>query len=94
MEEDLITDWAWFDVVESTQLFSDPVYLRINGLSYGVLAPANIEVIHPEQETVAVVTLLGFPENVAQTAAEDCQGLIRYDDKPPLSLTPGEPFRP
>jgi hypothetical protein len=94
MEEDLITDWVWFDVVESAQLSPDPVYMRINGLSYGVLAPASIEIIHPEQQTVAVVTLLGFPESTARTAAEDCQGLIRYDDKPPLSLTAEEPFRP
>lgn len=94
LQEDLITDWIWFEVADSAQLAPGPVYMRINGLSYGILAPASIEVIHPDQQTVAVVTLLGLQESVAQIAIEDCQGLIRYDDKPPLNLTAGEPFRP
>ncbi len=92
--EDVITDWVFFDIVEDEQLFDDPIYLRINGLSSGVLAPVTISTVHPQQKTVAVITFLGVSEQVAELAAENCEVLVRWDDKGPHILSMGEAFLP
>lgn len=92
--EDVITEWVFFEVVEDERLFDDPIYLRINGLSSGVLAPVTISKVHPQQKTVAVITFLGVSEQVAELAAENCEVLVRWDDKGPQLLTMGEAFLP
>lgn len=84
----------FFEVVEDEQLFDDPIYLRINGLSADVLAPVTISTVHPQQKTVAVITFLGVSEQVAELAAENCEVLVRWDDKAPQLLSMGEAFLP
>jgi hypothetical protein len=91
--DDLATEWVFFEVSEDATLLLEQVYLRINGLSTGKLTPINLEALHPEQTAIAVVTYVGIPESAAKLA-RDCEGLVRWDDKNPVLLTPGEPFRP
>ena len=92
-QEDFSSEWVLFDVSEDAILYNQLIYLRLSGLSTGILAPSDLLIVHPDQPTVAIITFLGLTEDVAKQASE-CEGLIRWDDKPPWLLTPGEPFRP
>jgi hypothetical protein len=96
IEETIGGEWRWFNATDEAQLFESPIFLRLAGLSHGLLAPIEIDTIHPEQATIAVVTILGVTlENVElATSSPDCEVLIRWDDKTPKNLVAGEPFQP
>jgi len=92
--EDVSTEWVFFKVTEEEKIYEDPIFLRINGLSQGVLAPVTMDTVHPEQPTVAVITFLGVSDHIAELAAENCEVFVRWDDKPPQQLTIGGVFLP
>lgn len=73
-----------------------PVYLRLSGLSLTTLGPTFITAIHPDQRTIAVITFVGLPKAVAEEAAssEDCEVIIRIDDRATMTLVPGEIYQP
>jgi hypothetical protein len=98
-QETVRGEWQWFQVSEDAILQPAPIYLRLGGLSTGPLAPFNIERIHPDQATLAVVTFLGVKlediEAVQSTpGASACEVVIRWDDKGSRNLEPGEYFQP
>ena len=90
--DDFSTEWIYFEVLDDEVLFEDAVYLRISGLSTGILAPATMDTINVQQKTVAVITFLGVSEHIAELAADNCEVLLRWDDKSPQLLTIGEVF--
>jgi hypothetical protein len=92
-QNDFSSEWILFDVSEDAQRYDQPIYLRLSGMSTGILSPQNILIIHPDQPTTAIITFLGLTEDIARQAS-DCEGLIRWDDKNPVLLTPSDPFRP
>ncbi len=92
--EDVSTDWIYFDVLEDGQVADEMVYFRLAGLSTGILTPINLNAIQVGQKTTAVITFVGVTEHVAEMAAENCEALVRWDDKPPQILTIGEVFIP
>jgi hypothetical protein len=89
-------EWQNFRVSEDVSRFVAPVFLRLGGLSYGRLGPISTDAIHPQQATIAVVTILGVSaEDAARMATTaECQVLMRWDDVATQLLIPGEPFQP
>lgn len=89
-------EYRFFQVTGATPAFDDPVYLRLAGLSTGPLAPINLEAIHPEQVTIAVVTILGVSEEQALNAADssECEVVFGWDGISAQSLVAGAPFQP
>lgn len=89
-------DYRLFQVTNAASLFQNPIYFRLAGLSTGVLAPINVDVIHPEQATIAVVTIIGVTEEQASAAAEveSCQVVFGWDGQAAETLIAGEPFQP
>ncbi len=76
-------------------LQEDPIYFRLGGPSYDQVAPIGLgTAIHPDQKTVAVVTIVGIPQTVTKQVQEECEVLIRWDGQLPQSLAPQEPFQP
>ena len=70
------------------------VYLRFDGPGRHVLSPADLPNVHPDDTTVAVVTLAGMTEAEAEGARTDCDGSVVYDGLDAEALEPGEPFSP
>lgn len=89
-------EYRFFQVTNAAPAFEDPVYFRLAGLSTGPLAPINLEVIHPDQITIAVVTILGISEEQALNAADSaaCEVVFGWDGMSAASLIAGEPFQP
>ncbi|MBC8508171.1 MAG: hypothetical protein ISR58_06380 [Anaerolineales bacterium] len=92
--DDVSTDWVYFEVLDEEEPSSETVFLRISGLSSGILTPININAIQMGQKTTAVITFLGVTEHIAEMAADNCEALVRWDDKSPQLLTIGETFIP
>jgi hypothetical protein len=90
------TEYRVFQVTNSVASFDGPIYLRLGGLSTGVLAPINVDSINPEQATAAVVTILGVSEEQARGASEanDCEVVVGWDGVGAENLMAGEPFQP
>ncbi|HSJ29131.1 MAG TPA: hypothetical protein VLB67_13065, partial [Acidimicrobiia bacterium] len=55
------------------------VYLRIDGPGSRLLAPSDLGAVHPDDTTVAVITLAGLTENAAEDVRSDCSASIVYD---------------
>jgi hypothetical protein len=94
--EDTITDWLLFEVSDQVLPQSEPIYLRLLGLSNEPLVPsynAN-RVIHPEQPIIAAVYLVGLSYQTANLAASGCEALILWDSGFRRTLPASEPFRP
>ncbi|MGH2619441.1 MAG: hypothetical protein ACRDHG_02565 [Anaerolineales bacterium] len=93
---DVPSEYRDFTVTQETIAFESPVYLRLGGLSTGALAPINLEAIHPDQATVAVVTLIGVTEEQARQAVQagECDMVIGWDAVNAQTLVAAEPFRP
>ena len=70
------------------------VYLRFDGPGRHLLSPADLPAVHPDDTTVAVVTLAGMTATGAEDARNDCDGSIVYDGLDPETLEPGESFSP
>ena len=90
------SEYRDFTVTQETIAFDSPVYLRLGGLSPGALALINLDAIHPDQATVAVVTLLGVTEDQARQADQtsECEIVIGWDAVNAQTLIAAEPFRP
>ena len=93
-QDDLSTEWVYFEVIDEGNPSEYMVYFRLSGLSSGILTPININAVQIGQKTTAVITFLGVTEHIAEMAAENCEALVRWDDKPPQLLTMGETFIP
>ena len=83
-----------FRVTQLTPTLQGPVYLRLGGLSDGIIMPPNVGAIHPTQETIAAVTFLGLTQEVVDEATATCTGVLEFDGDQSEILRPGEPFRP
>jgi hypothetical protein len=98
MSESSGSEWYWFTVVDWEWMpeFKLPVYLRLGGLSMGLLEPITMDTIAPEWSTIAVVTVLNLSEEDAKLAStsSDCVILINWDEVFTKVLIPGEPFQP
>ena len=70
------------------------VYLRFDGPGRHLLSPADLSTVHPEDTTVAVVTLAGMTESDVAEARTGCDASIVYDGLDPEPLAPGDPFSP
>lgn len=92
----LAGEWRDFVVTNEATPLKTPVYLRLGGLSTATLGPPNLQTIHPDQLTIARVTILGATEEQAAAAAkaEDCEVIVGWDGIRAEQLLPGEPFRP
>lgn len=73
---------------------ADPVYLRFDGPGRSLLSPADLPAIHPDDVTVAVVTVAGLTPADAEEARSECDGSVVYDGGDPEQLEPGAPFSP
>lgn len=69
------------------------VYLRLSGLSTSTLGAPDVQFINPEQETTAILTVVGISADQVEAATE-CVGEFQYDDGQSAPLEPNEPFRP
>ncbi|MEE9216491.1 MAG: hypothetical protein V3U32_03560 [Anaerolineales bacterium] len=92
----LAGEWQDFVVTNDVTPINTPVYLRLGGLSISTLGPPDILTIHPDQLTIALVTIIGVTEEQAAVAAEsdDCEIVIGWDGANAEELLPAEPYRP
>jgi hypothetical protein len=82
-----------FDVTDDAPQVGT-VYLRFDGPGRHLLSPADLAAVHPDDTTVAVVTLAGMTAAGAEEARTECNGSVVYDGLDPETLDPGEPFSP
>lgn len=92
--EDRVTEWIYFDVTEDVELLPTPVYFRMEGLSTGQLDEINLLDVHPQQENIAVVTLIGLTEDNVDLAVQNCAVFFRWDNDFIRVMEPQEPFLP
>jgi hypothetical protein len=84
-----------FIATEDAPLHDGPIYLRLNGLSIGVVDQIiePIRTIHPQQETIAVVTFPQLPEEALEPIAQQCSVTFIWDTETNIqTLEPQEPF--
>ena len=93
-QEDIKGEWVLFESSNDEVLQIQPMYLRLAGISSGILSSAFTDIIHPDQETIAVVTLLGMTENMLSMVGSECSAFIAWDDKGATSMVFGDPFQP
>jgi hypothetical protein len=93
---DFSTEWLIFKATEEVDHIPIPVYLRLNGLSVEPFSPAYMQqsVIHPDQDTAAVVHLVGLSEEQAEEAWDECEALIAWDQSSPKAMEPVDVFKP
>ena len=93
---DFNSPWRAFQVSSEQAPQPDAIYLRLQGLSQDAFIPRYMPepVIHPNQATTGIVHFLGLQKDTAEQAIESCAGLITWDQSPPQTLTPSEPFQP
>jgi hypothetical protein len=82
-----------FEVADDAQRVGT-AYLRFDGPGRHLLSPADLSAVHPDDVTVAVVTLAGMTEAEAENARTDCSGTVVYDALDPEPLEAGELFSP
>jgi len=94
-QDSLAGEWRDFVVTNDATLLNVPVYLRLGGLSTGTLALPNVRTIHPDQVTIALVTIIGVTEEQTAIAAEssDCEVIVVWEGGAE-ELSPTEPYRP
>lgn len=73
---------------------ANPVYLRVDGPGTNLLSPADMAAVHPEDTTIAAVTVAGLTVQGAEAARTECEASIVVDGGDPLPLTAGSPFSP
>lgn len=69
------------------------VHLRLQGLSTTILGPPNVQFVSTEQDTAALLTVVGLSDSEVAAAGE-CVGEVQWDDGRSAPLRPKEPFRP
>lgn len=72
----------------------ETVFLRFDGPGRSPLSPSDLGSVHPDDPTVAVVTLAGMTEADADEARARCHGTVVYDGQDPVPLVPGAYFTP
>lgn len=94
--ENTPTEWRFFEISEDVLNQPTPVYLRISGLSSDVFNTTQLadNVIHPDQQIIAVVHLVGMARSAAEMVASECEIILFLDDTGRKPLTAGEPFQP
>jgi hypothetical protein len=94
-QDSLAGEWRDFVVTNDVTPLNVPVYMRLGGLSTGALGPPNVQTIHPDQVTIALVTIVGVTEEQAAIAAEspDCEVVVVWDGGAE-ELSTAEPYRP
>ena len=94
--EDTNTGWFGFEVSEEATNYPEPVYLRLHGLSREPFNASQMStnLIHPDQQIVAIVHLVGLPAYVAERTGAGCEIVVFWDSMARQSLMPGEPFQP
>lgn len=88
------TDWIFFEVTEESSPLNQPVYLRPNWLSTDVIGGVGVGAIHPDQPTIAMISIVGLSEAAANASMSGCDIIFGYDNGVPVQLTSGSPFRP
>lgn len=73
--------------------FDDPVRLRIAGLSTTPLGPSDLSFVNPDQDTIALITVVGLSQAEVDEASQ-CTGEVFWDEGQSAPLEPEEPFRP
>lgn len=92
-EEQVASELRFFGVGPDFPTFDQPVHLRLQGLSTTTIGPPDVQVVNTEQETTALLTVVGLSDAEAE-AAEGCVGEVQWDDGQSAPLEPGAPFRP
>jgi hypothetical protein len=93
IEEKVLTGINFFGAGPDVPTNEGTVYLRPAGLSTTPLGATNVQSVSTEQETTALLTVIGLTRERAEAAAA-CSGEVEFDDGQSEPLEPGEPFRP
>ena len=82
-----------FESDSSTPLYDSDIYVRFRGLSEHKTGPTGIKHLNVEQETVALVTVLGLERAQAEEAAAECVAELRLEDGTVVLMPAAAPFR-
>jgi len=86
-----------FIATDEAPLHTGPIYLRLGGLSTGVVDQIieSIRTINPRQPTIAVVTFPRLPEEALEAITEQCSATFIWDVETNVQeLAPQTPFEP
>jgi len=92
-EEDVKSELIFFAAGSDFPTIDDEVHLRLQGISTTTMGPPDLQFVSTDQETTALLTVVGLSDAQVEAAAE-CAGEIQWDDGQSAPLQPGEPFRP
>lgn len=92
-EANVESELVFFDARPDFPTVDVRVHLRLAGLSTSTMGQPDVSSISTEQETAAMLTVVGLSEDEV-IASEDCAGEVRWDDGQSAPLEPNEPFRP
>jgi hypothetical protein len=92
-EANVESELVFFGAGLDFPIFDEQVHLRLAGLSTTMMGPADVSFVSVEQETTAVLTVVGLSESEVM-AAKDCTGEVRWDDGQSAPMDPTPPFRP
>lgn len=93
VDEPLQTNISLFAARSDVPTRDGPVYLRASGLATTPLGPTGVQFISTEQDTVALLTVIGLSMERAHSAT-DCEAEVEFDDGRAEAMRPDEPFRP
>jgi len=92
-QEEVKSELIFFAAGSDIPTLDEPVHLRLQGLSTTMLGPAELQFVSTDQETSALLTVVGLSDSQVEGAA-DCAGEVQWDDGRSAPLQPGQPFRP
>lgn len=92
-EDEVESELRFFAAGPDFPTFDQQIHLRLQGLSTSTMGPPDVQVVSTEQETAALLTVVGLSDAEAE-AAGGCAGEVQWDDGQSARLEPGEPFRP
>lgn len=85
---------ATLRVSSAAELRPGPVYLKTDGPGTGLLTPADLADVHPDQVLTPAVTLVGLTDADVEEVTGHCTGSFIVDGGETTPLSPGEPFQP
>lgn len=92
-EEEVKSELIFFAAGSEYPTLDQQVHLRLQGLATTTMGPPDLQFVSTDQETTALLTVVGLSDAQVEAAAE-CAGEIQWDDGQSAPLQPTEPFRP
>lgn len=92
-EEETKSELIFFSAGSDFPTFDNQIHLRLQGLATTRMGSPDLQFVSTEQETTALLTVVGLSKTQAEDAA-GCVGEVQWDDGQSAPMEPGDPFQP